>query len=143
MIYTVVVSGAAFGPSGFGSVRIVDQHNSPQKIPLFVPQLCGGCVTNIAVATAHSGPNVATAKSQFTVAAGLDQPSLSIQRRDGTVTICWPVTTCGTYVLEQTGVLSQPGVWSPVNAAITIVDGNNCVTLPSYQQQQFFRLRSL
>ena len=48
MIYTVMVDKAAFGASGFGSVAIIDQHNSPAKMGSFTPTPCGGCVTNVA-----------------------------------------------------------------------------------------------
>ncbi len=63
MIYTAVVSQAAFGASGFGGVMIVDQHNSPAKIDKFTPEACSGCVTNIATAIATAGG--ITLPSQF------------------------------------------------------------------------------
>jgi hypothetical protein len=55
MIYSVVVDQAAFDPSGFGGFTIVDQHNSPSKMAKFTPEPCGGCVTNIALASADAG----------------------------------------------------------------------------------------
>jgi hypothetical protein len=47
-IYTAVIDRRAFGPSEFGSVSLIEAHNSPAKIPAFSITTCGGCVTNIA-----------------------------------------------------------------------------------------------
>lgn len=48
--YTIVVSGAAFEPSGFGGVTVLEVHNSPQmKVE---PWPCEECVTNTATVTA-------------------------------------------------------------------------------------------
>lgn len=54
MIYEVTVDAGVFGSSGFGSVQITDQHNSPPKTGLesFTPIDCGKCVVNVAMATA-------------------------------------------------------------------------------------------
>jgi len=52
--YTVVVSGAAFGPSGFGQATVELVHNSPSKlgIKVITPTPCDSFVSNIARATA-------------------------------------------------------------------------------------------
>ena len=63
MVYTVVVSKDAFGPTGFGSVMIADQHNSPTKPPFErgpVPTACGNCVTNIATVSAFAAGQLLT-----------------------------------------------------------------------------------
>jgi hypothetical protein len=141
IIYTVVVSNAAFGPSGFGSVTIVDQHNSPSKVALFVPTVCDACVTNIAVATGHYGTTVVTAESDFTVSSLQGGPKLTIQRQGtSSATICWPVT-CLNFILEETASLNTPVHWTPVNATVTIVDNRYCVTVPINSPQRFYRLR--
>ena len=44
MIYQVLIDKAAFGPSGFGSAMIIDQHNSPGKRSV-TPVFCDWCVT--------------------------------------------------------------------------------------------------
>jgi hypothetical protein len=52
--YTVCVKKSVFGASGFGSVSIPDQHNSPNKIGQIhglVPEPCDSLVTNTATAT--------------------------------------------------------------------------------------------
>jgi hypothetical protein len=53
MIYSVVVDKNAFGASGFGTVMIVDQHNSPSIRGVEGPVPCGVCVTNVASLTAR------------------------------------------------------------------------------------------
>lgn len=52
--YTVIVDAAAFGDSGFGSVDVVRQHNSPAKDDResVDPEPCERCITNTAVVTA-------------------------------------------------------------------------------------------
>ena len=145
MTYTVVVSNAAFGPSGFGSVAILDQHNSPQKTAVFTPTPCDACVTNIAVLTARSGPNTVTTNASFVVCTApcpASGPTLSIQRQgSGLVKICW-TTACPGFVLEETTSLNPVIQWSPVNAVVSIEGETYCVTLPSNQQQRFYRLRA-
>ena len=70
--YTVVLDGNAFGPSGFGLVDVVSQHNSPPKVGEnhVDPEPCEKCVTNTATVTANNSkgepvhmtsPNGATA----------------------------------------------------------------------------------
>lgn len=56
-VYTMVVSAAAFGPSGFGSAATVQQHNSPSKIGIesVYPQTIDSAVTNTVVVTASAG----------------------------------------------------------------------------------------
>jgi len=51
--YTVVVSAAAFGPSGFGSVTVNEVHNSPGG--RYEPEPCEDCIKNIATVTATTG----------------------------------------------------------------------------------------
>lgn len=59
--YTVVVSKAAFGASGFGGVTIPDIHNSPAKTGTnqVAPTPCGDCITNTAsvVTVTGTAPN--------------------------------------------------------------------------------------
>ncbi len=52
--YEVVVSGAIFGPSGYGRVNVPMIHNSPSKLKTNeqYPLPCDSCVTNTAVAVA-------------------------------------------------------------------------------------------
>jgi len=145
MVYTVVVSNVAFGASGFGNVSIVDQHNSPQKTGTFTPTPCDSCATNTAVASARSGTNTLTQTARFTVCTGESRPgaqSLSIQRQGpNMVRICWS-ENYPNLTLEQTSSLNSPIQWSPVNATVTAVGNNYCVTIPADQQQRFYRLRS-
>ncbi len=65
--YTVVLKGSAFGSSGFGSLSIPSQHNSPSK--LGVEQICpkptNSTVTNTATAT--TGNLTATATATVTI----------------------------------------------------------------------------
>ena len=70
MRYSVVVSGSAFGTSGFGKAMIIDQHNSPGKFEAFVPKVCDSAATNTAKVTAKTDTGTAvsaTAKATVTV----------------------------------------------------------------------------
>ncbi len=69
MIYEVTVDAAVFGSTGFGSVQITDQHNSPPKTGLesFVPIDCGKCVVNVAIATASYNGNQLAATAEAKV----------------------------------------------------------------------------
>jgi hypothetical protein len=151
MIYTAVVSNAAFGASGFGSVTILGQDNSPNKLgAAFAPTNCPSCVTNTAVATIHSGANTASVSAKFTVCTSYDPtlpaepaPRLTIQRQGADrVLICWPVT-CRNFQLQETPSLNPVISWLPVGAAVTLMDGRYCVSLPIGSGNRFFRLRSL
>ncbi len=53
MIYTVEITAGTFGASGFGSVSIVSQHNSPGKRSIVNPNPCDACATNVATVTAQ------------------------------------------------------------------------------------------
>ncbi len=51
--YTMEISSAAFGASGFGSVQVTTQHNSPSKLSFneVIPEPCDAEATNVATAT--------------------------------------------------------------------------------------------
>lgn len=66
-IYSVVVSAAAFGSSGFGTVTSPDVHNSPAKIDTANLEPCAQDVTNTATVTARYGNEVVTAADTATV----------------------------------------------------------------------------
>ncbi len=74
VIYSVVVDRQAFEPFGFGSVTLKDQHNSPAKISIKRPAPCGGCVTNLAIATAHAGNVLLTRKAATVICLGSETP---------------------------------------------------------------------
>jgi hypothetical protein len=67
MVYIVEIDEDAFGQAGFGGAMIVDQHNSPPKSgdQSVVPEPCGDCIVNVAVATgtACNGTVSATASA--------------------------------------------------------------------------------
>jgi len=67
--YTVVVSGATFGASGFGNVTVPSVHNSPAKIGSneALPTPCKSDVTNTATVTAVAGSITLTATASATV----------------------------------------------------------------------------
>ena len=77
--YEVVVSGAAFGASGFGSVSVPSVHNSPSKLGFNEqkPTPCGGCVTNRALLTGNCGglPVIVSADAYVCVTTNLLRPS--------------------------------------------------------------------
>jgi hypothetical protein len=75
MIYTVIVDGAAFGASGFGSVAIIAQHNSPSKMGSFTPTPCTGCVTNVATATVATGGQTLTRMATAIACTATNPPS--------------------------------------------------------------------
>jgi hypothetical protein len=58
--YTVVISQTAFGAAGFGSVSIVQVHNSPAKTGSnqVFPKPCVDCIVNIASVVQVIGGNV-------------------------------------------------------------------------------------
>lgn len=51
--YTMEISAAAFGASGFGSAQVTTQHNSPSKLSFneVIPEPCDAEATNVATAT--------------------------------------------------------------------------------------------
>jgi hypothetical protein len=108
---------------------------------------CPSCVTNTAVATIHAGTTTASVSAKFTVCDSYNPPTesaprLSIQRQGANmVLICWPLT-CRNFVLEQTANLNSPISWSPVGATVTLMGGQNCVSLPIGNGNRFFRLKS-
>jgi uncharacterized repeat protein (TIGR01451 family) len=76
MIYSAVIHKRAFGTNGFGTVAIVDQHNSPAK-PGFtgLPSPCNDCVTNLAVATARLGAATVSNSATAVVCVGTNFPN--------------------------------------------------------------------
>jgi hypothetical protein len=66
--------------------------------------------------------------------------SLSIRREGDTVVVSWPLEDFDC-VLEETLSFQPPFVWGPVEAALSVVDGQNCVTLPIAETSRFVRLR--
>jgi hypothetical protein len=77
MIYTVIVDKNAFGPSGFGRVTIVDQHNSPAKMGRFVPTPCNACITNLALALGRSGLATLTSMAAASVCTTNAGPTIT------------------------------------------------------------------
>ena len=70
-----------------------------------------------------------------------DTPAaLSIALSGANVIISWP-TPCTPGVLEETGSLNPPILWSPVGAPVVIVGPLSQVTLPATGQHRYFRLR--
>ncbi len=67
-IYSVEVSAAAFGTSGFGTVTSPDVHNSPAKIDTINLTPTAQDVTNTATVTARYGDETVTAADTATVA---------------------------------------------------------------------------
>ncbi len=70
--YSFTVKAAAFGATGFGSVSIFDQHNSPSKLGVnsIIPTAIGGAVTNTAIVTAKFNGAPVVAVSDATVVVG-------------------------------------------------------------------------
>jgi hypothetical protein len=89
--YTVVVSAAAFGANGFGSVEIPGLHDSPPKTGrsnLITPEPCDTTVTNTAIATATvvgSGLTV-TASASASVLVGDGVPDVETPSVTATIT---------------------------------------------------------
>jgi hypothetical protein len=67
MMYSVVVNAAAFGSNGFGSVTVLETHNSPAKRAYGGLKTCGPCVTNEAVAIAFADTAYLTRKARAKV----------------------------------------------------------------------------
>lgn len=82
--YSVVIQSAAFGASGFGSVAIPDQHNSPSKLDGpdgLATQPKNSTVVNTARATAQSpqGPLVASASASVDIVASAGAASCKLE----------------------------------------------------------------
>ena len=111
MIYTVVVSAAAFGPSGFGSVSILDQNNSPSKASFTAWTDCTDCVTNAVTATATaSGGGTLTATARLTFCAAPPAPLLTIYREGSFVVFDWSDTN---YCFQYARELRTPPSFTP------------------------------
>ena len=79
MIYSLTLTGATFGASGLGEVRIISVHNSPDKeFNVEDPDPCDQCVTNTAVVTATANGVELSATDDETVCVGDAQPLGSI-----------------------------------------------------------------
>ena len=76
----------------------------------------------------------------FTVTVQDTPVPLSIVLSGTNVIISWSAN-CVPGVLEETGSLNPPILWSPVDAPVVIVGPLSHVTLPATIQQRYFRLR--
>lgn len=118
--YTVVVSKAAFGTSGFGGVSIPAIHDSPPKVGanLVTPSPCDSCIVNVAVATGSYGTETVTASDTAQVCIGTPPPpKLNIVKTADRPTI--PVDggdVTYTYVVQNIG--------GQTITDITVVDDN-------------------
>jgi hypothetical protein len=63
--------------------------------------------------------------------------AVDVSARD--VVVSWPLTT-GSWVLQETDSLGEPGAWSDVIAPVTVWNGRNQMVLPVIPSQRFFRL---
>jgi HYR domain len=107
--------------------------SSPSSGSVFPPGVT--TVTNVAL-DASGNSNVCT----FTVTVKDTPAALSITLSNADVIISWP-TPCVAGVLEETGSLNPPILWSPVVAPVVIVGPLSQVTLPATGQPRYFRLR--
>ncbi len=103
--YTVVVSGAAFGASGFGTVTVPAVHNSPPC--RYEPEPCEGCVTNIATVAAvtDSGEEL-TASDWAEVCIGdatPTDPGVSLTKTASPTTVPSGGEVTYTYTVKNTG----------------------------------------
>ncbi len=81
----------------------------------------------------NSEPNV------FFRAVEFARSSLKVRLNGGQVVISWPASS-GTCVLEQTGSLTPPVVWSPVTETAQVVGDDSVVSLAG-SGDKFYRLR--
>ncbi len=80
-----------------------------------------------------------TSDASYTLYANfIAQPRLTAAAAPGLLTISWPVSATP-WVLQQNGDLSTLN-WRDVTNEVTVVDGQNRVTVPSAPGQTFFRL---
>ena len=145
--YTVVVSGGAFGSSGFGSVAVPYVHDSPSKLGfnLITPAPCEGSVTNVATAYATAGGATITATDSATVIiqkppvqANLTISALSFGTRDcrfkiknlgpqavtlTAVTITWPAQNGRLKRVKLAGATIYDQLANPPTATITTWKG--------------------
>ena len=93
-------------------------------------------VTNaVSVSAAQADPNpVNNSASTVTLVAA---PGLSIRLAGTNVVITWPAPSTG-YVLETTATIG--GSWTPVGGSISVVNGQNEITVPA-TGAAFYRLR--
>ena len=96
-----------------------------------------GTTLVVCTATDASGNS---AVCTFNVTVQDTPAALSIALSGANVIISWP-TPCAPGVLEETGSLNPPILWSPVGAPVVIVGPLSQVTLPATGQHRYFRLR--
>ncbi len=90
---------------------------------------------SISVSAAQSDANLAN--NSTTLVTLVVAPGLSIRLTGTNVVISWPAPSAG-YVLESSASVS--GAWVTVSAGITVVNGENQVTIPA-TGTAFYRLR--
>ncbi len=91
----------------------------------------------ISVSAAQADANLVN--NSTTLVTLVAVPGLSIQLAGTNVVIAWPAPSTG-YILESSASLSGP--WATVGASVTVVNGQNQITVPAVGAA-FYRLRKL
>jgi hypothetical protein len=77
--------------------------------------------------------------SAYAARAYLEQPTLSMLRSNGDVTLCWP-TFYDTFTLQQNPDVANTNTWSDANYPLTTNGAIKCATIPFTSSNLFFRL---
>lgn len=143
-LYGTTQSG---GTTGQGTVFVVNVDGSgftslysfsgpaDGAVPTAGLVLSGG--TLYGTASAGGSSSLGTVFNLSASSVGL--PRLTILLSGENVVLLWPASAAG-FTLQSTANLASPSVWTPVLIPPVVVNGQNAVTNPISQSQQFYRL---
>jgi hypothetical protein len=82
-----------------------------------------------------------TAGETYAVAFELFNLQLAISRtNNNNIRVSWPISPTG-FTLQSATNLVPPISWSPAGATVSVVNGQNVVSLPAGSGRQFLRLQ--
>jgi hypothetical protein len=117
-----------------GGIPVPGATDSTHTLPSFQTQHAGEysvLVSNIA--------GSATSATALVQALPSTEVSVEVAIIDGRLVLSWPASAEG-FVPQQTGSLTVPIQWSPVDVEVVQQDGNNTVTIDPEAQARYFRL---
>ena len=132
------------GPFSLGSIPA---GGSVSVCLVAVPVQCPTVSLTATVTSSTADPSAVNNMAVGTITVDDISPAalqLSIRRvsiNNNFVRITWPLT-CAPYILEGTGDLNSPILWSPSLAPIQIINGSYSTVIHADDPHKFFRLRS-
>ena len=111
-----------------------------------VPTNCAPASASATASATTTDPNLLNNTASTSPTTVQDVPAnqlrLTAQRvsvNNNSVEICWPLT-CAPYMLQATGDLNSPIIWSPAIVPVSMINGRYCTVLSG--GIQYFRLKS-